>query len=150
METRRKPLFIVPMFLILHSTGLSLYTLYSGPSRYASHGFGALWPQLIPIFVAVVLAKSVKAKYWGISIIALAVAGVPVALVATIPSYAELLVAATLTLDFISASTLWMAYRYDSFDLSIFGRRKNSHLIMIWIGFTVIMVGIFLYMAEKV
>jgi hypothetical protein len=143
----RRPFFIVPILFILHSTVLSLHYLYSGPSPYASRGFDALWPQVLTIFIAAMFAYKIKTKYWGISIITLAVAGIPLSLIATIPTHTGLLVVSTWTLNFISASLLFAAYRHDSFDLTQLklarvARFPSWAMMLIFVA---VIVGIFLY-----
>jgi hypothetical protein len=143
----RKTLLIVLLLLIIHSIVLSIYTLYSGPSVYASQGFDAIWPKLFTLYVAIYLTIKLKAKYWGVSIISLSLAGFPHALIVTIPDYANVLIAITLVMDVISATALFAAYRYDTFDLSILEKGKvtwTSRLLIMVITL-IIIVGVFLY-----
>jgi hypothetical protein len=60
----KKLFIIVPALFIIHSVVLSLISLYSGPSRYSSVGFNAIWPELFTLLVAIFIAKKIKAKYW--------------------------------------------------------------------------------------
>ena len=144
----KKPFIIIPALIILHSVVLSLVSVYSGPSRYALRGFSAVWPHLLTLLFAIFLAKKLKAKNWSISVIALALAGIPRALIATIPAETLVLVAITLLLDLISAAALFLAYRYDAFDFSLWEKgpraSKNSYLWKL-IVLLVIIAGIFLY-----
>jgi hypothetical protein len=147
----RKLLLGIPMILILHCAVLSLYLLYSGPSPYDFHGISAMWPQLFTLFGAIYLAKELKARYWGVSIIAVALASFPRALIATFPAYINVLVAATLSLDAISAAALLAAFRCDTFDLSLWQERQVSKTSRSWkiIIVLVIIAGIFLYYGMK-
>jgi hypothetical protein len=146
----KKPLLIIPAILILHSAVFSTYSLWSGPSRYASRGFGAVWPQLVTPILAVFLVVKVKAKFWGVSVIVILLADIPRVLTATFPDYTLLLVAITLGLDVISAVALYLAFHRDTFDVSLFrssGGLRTPFLLKAIIAL-VIMVGIFWYVGR--
>jgi phosphate/sulfate permease len=77
----------------------------------------------------------------------LAVAGIPLSLIATIPTHTGLLVVSTWTLNFISASLLFATYRYDYFDLTQLklarvARFPSWAMMLIFVA---MIVGIFLY-----
>jgi hypothetical protein len=84
------------------------------------------------------------------SVITLAVAGIPLSLVATIPTQTGLLVVSTWTLNFISASLLFAAYLYDSFDLTQLKAARVAQfpswaMVLIYVA---MIVGIFLYWSK--
>lgn len=140
-------LLIIPGILVLHSVVLSLHLFYSGPSHYDSRGLSAILPQLCSLLVAAFLAYRVKAKYWGVSIVALALAGIPRALVATHPAHIYLLIVMTLVLDAVSATTLFVAFRYDKFGLSLWegSHASWSSYLLKFVVLLVVLAGIIWY-----
>lgn len=143
----KKPLIIFPLILIVHSAATGIYRLYSRPPRFVSSGLDALWVQFFALFAAMYFAKKVRAKYWAISIIAVALVGFPRVLTDAFPAHAHLLLAAELALDAISAAALFAAARYDTFDLSLWEKRHvsaSSYIVKIVVGLLIIL-GIFLY-----
>jgi hypothetical protein len=139
-EMTKKHLLLIPSILILNSIVLSLYSLYSAPSHYAMPVIDVIWMHLFAILGAVFFALNVKAKYWGVSIIALALAGLPRALIDTIPVFTNILVAITLTLDTLAAAALFAAYRYDTLDLTRLESGKlsrASYLLLLLIALVI-------------
>ena len=56
----KKLFLIIPALLIIQSVLLSFSSLYSGPSRYSSVGFSAVWPGFFTLLVAGFIAKSLR------------------------------------------------------------------------------------------
>jgi len=91
-----------------------------------------------------IYCEELKASYWRISIITLALSGIPRSLIATFPAHTSFLVAMTLILNLTSAATLFMAFRRDAFDFSALEVRQPSGVFSL-VMLLVIILGIFLY-----
>jgi hypothetical protein len=148
----KRPLLIVPAILILLSLVLSIVALYSRPSPSVRINYITILPIFCCLFVAANLGylakKKVKAGYWGASIVALTIAYLPQQLIAITPHHTHLLVVATFCLDAISASALYLSFRRDTFDLSLWEnnrRASKSSYILKLIILLIIIVGMFWY-----
>jgi hypothetical protein len=142
----KKYFIIVQAILILNSALRSLYTAYWGPSRFDSKEISAIWVKLYALLFVIYLAKKIKAKYCGISLIALFLAGVLQELVAIFPANIYPLIGLTLFLDIVSAITLSIGSQRDEFDFSLWKEKKTSFSPYFLIFMACLMVlGIFLF-----
>jgi hypothetical protein len=147
----KRPLLIIPAILILHSLVLSIVSLYSTSSPYVPRHYITILPMVCCLVTAVYLGyfakKKVKAEYWGVSVVSLTLAYLPRSLMTIFPAHVHALFAATLGLDAVSASALYLAFRCDTFDLSLWEDNlvtKGSFILRLIIVL-IIIVGIFWY-----